>query len=243
MVRTRSYGESDKIVTFLTRDFGKLAAIAKGAKRSRRRFVNALEPFTQLRLGFRQSPASDLAWIESADIVRAARNVTRDLDRYAYSTYVLEVIDCMVEGREAEPAVFDLVAAVLEAIDRGYPTPLSADVLRAFEAQLLRLSGFEPRLEACTGCGRPFLDATAPLRFEPKHGNLRCATCNDGGGIAVSAAAVQAVLLLREGPVCEPPTVPRENATEVRILLQTAIAYHVRRPLRSPELLREILGI
>ncbi|MGH7823105.1 MAG: DNA repair protein RecO, partial [Candidatus Binatia bacterium] len=107
MLRTRVYGESDKIVTFLTRDFGKLSAIAKGALRSRRRFVNSLEPFTHVRLGFRIRPQSDLAWVESAEIVRPVRNVTRDLDRYAWSTYVLEVLDCMVEGREAEPAVFE----------------------------------------------------------------------------------------------------------------------------------------
>ena len=58
VVRARVFGESDKIVTFLTRDLGKVTGIAKGAKRSKRRFVNVLEPFTHVSLRLRQRPAS-----------------------------------------------------------------------------------------------------------------------------------------------------------------------------------------
>ena len=52
VLRHRPYGESDKIVSFLTEDFGKLTGIAKGAMRSRQRFVNSLEPFSLVNLRF-----------------------------------------------------------------------------------------------------------------------------------------------------------------------------------------------
>jgi DNA repair protein RecO (recombination protein O) len=50
VIRVSNYGESDKIVTFFTRDFGKIKGIAKGARRSRKRFQNALDLFSHLRL-------------------------------------------------------------------------------------------------------------------------------------------------------------------------------------------------
>src|SRR5262249_13900999 len=116
VLRSRAYGESDKIVGFLSRDFGKFSGIAKGALRSKRRFVASLEPFTHVRLGFRIRGQSDLCFVESAEIVRAARKLAFDLDRYAYSTYTVELIDSMVEGREAEPAIFDLTETMLQRI-------------------------------------------------------------------------------------------------------------------------------
>src|SRR5512134_3304740 len=66
VLRWRPYGESDKIVTFLSEDFGKLTGIAKGAKRSRRRFPNSLEALARVRMHFRLRPNASLAFLESA---------------------------------------------------------------------------------------------------------------------------------------------------------------------------------
>ena len=241
MLRSRTQGESDKIVTLLTREFGKLSGIAKGALRSRRRFVASLEPFTHVRLGFRSRTASDLCFIESADIVRSARKLAFDLDRYAYSTYVVDLTDSMVEGREAEPAIFDLVEEVLALIDASASSPVP-EWLRAFETRLLNLTGLEPRLEACSGCRTSASSAAESLRFNPRTGNVLCHACGDGSGLSVSSDAITAILSLRRGPIQPRAALPTSTATEVRILLQTFIAHHVRRPLKSPALLREILG-
>ena len=202
--------------------------------------MNVLEPFTHLRLGFRFRPRSELAFVEWGEIIRPTRNVTRDLDRYAWSTYVLEVIDCMVEGREAEPPLFDLAEELLREIDESYPRPLAPDLLRYFEARLLELTGFEPRLDTCSRCARP-AGAAETLRFNPRTSTLQCDRCSDGSGMTVSPAAVEAILRLRRRHL--DPGLANALATEVRVVLQTAIAHHVRRPLRSPALLREILGL
>ncbi|MBI2963179.1 MAG: DNA repair protein RecO [Deltaproteobacteria bacterium] len=238
-MRTRAFGESDKIVTFLTREFGKLSGIAKGARKSRRRFVASLEPFTHVQLGFRSRPQADLCFIESADIVRSARKLAFDLDRYAYSTYVVELIDSMVEGREAEPAVFDLAEATLARIDGSADSP-SPLWLRQFEVELLALAGLEPRFDLCSRCRRPSAEPGKGFRFNPRTGCLCCDGCGDGSGIAVSEAAIVSMLLLQRG---RPTELPASAGGEVRALLQTFIAHHLRRPLRSPALLREILGM
>jgi len=239
VLRVRAYAESDKIVTFLTRDFGKLSGIAKGAAKSRRRFVASLEPFTHVQLGFRTRDQSDLCFVESADIVRAARRVTLDLDRYAYSTYVVELLDSMVEGREAESGVFDLAEEVLSLIDSS--SELAPQWLRHFEVRLLTLTGIEPHLEACGRCRRPLAALPDGSRFNPRDGTLLCAPCTAGEGMLISLDAVGAILALRSGPAAATAPLPTPLAGEVRVLLRTFIQHHIRRPLRSPGLLRQIL--
>jgi DNA repair protein RecO (recombination protein O) len=241
VLRARAYGESDKIVTFLTRDFGKLSGIAKGAAKSKKRFVAALEPFTHVQLGFRNRPQADLCFIESADIVRAARHAALDLDRYAYSTYVVELIDSMVIGREAEPHVFELVEEVLALIDsraNASPTP---EWLRHFEVRLLGLSGLEPQLESCGRCGLPASSFADAPRFNPRTGTLSCVPCSDGAGMRLSMSAANAILELRRRPATEVAALPSGLAAEIRVALQTFIQYHLHRPLKSPALLRQIL--
>jgi len=241
VLRGRAYGESDKIVTFLTRDFGKLTGIAKGAAKSKKRFVAALEPFTHVQLGFRSRPQNDLCFIESAEIVRAARRVALDLDRYAYSTYVVELIDSMVAGREAESQTFELVEEVLALVDSSANASPSPEWLRHFEVRLLGLAGLEPQLDNCGRCRRPSFELPDGSRFNPRNGSLVCSPCSDGAGMSISMSAARAILTLREGPAASVGPLPTPLAAEVRVLLQTFIQYHLHRPLKSPALLRQIL--
>ena len=239
MLRARSFGESDKIVSFLTRDFGKISGIAKGALRSKRRFVASLEPFTHVRLTFRTRRHHDLCFIESADIVRGARRLAFDLDRYAYSTYVVELVDSMIEGQEAEAAIFDLVERMLERVDSD-PDPPVAEWLRAFEVALLALTGLEPRIDRCARCQRPSTnEGDGNVTFNPRTGTILCHACGDGTGMAVSTGAIRHLAALKNGAA----TIPAASPGEVRVILQTFIAHHARRPLKSPALLREILGV
>jgi DNA repair protein RecO (recombination protein O) len=239
VLRTRSFGESDKIVSFLTRDFGKISGIAKGALKSKRRFVASLEPFTHVRLAFRTRRHQELCFIESADIVRAARRLAFDLDRYAYSTYVVELVDSMIEGQEAEAAIFELVERMLERVDSDLDPPV-AEWLRAFEVKLLTLTGFEPRIDRCARCQRPSANGgEGNVHFNPRTGTLLCHACADGTGMSVSSDAIRYLAALKN----DTPSAPTPSAGEVRVILQTFIAHHARRPLKSPALLREILGV
>src|SRR5713101_8239277 len=91
ILRTRAYGESDKIVTFLTADAGKLTGIAKGAKNSRRRFANCLDPFTRVRMHFRTRPAASLVFMESCDLLRPP-GLLAEPNKFAYGSYLIELV-------------------------------------------------------------------------------------------------------------------------------------------------------
>ena len=81
VLRSRAHGESDKIVTFLTRDWGKVTGIAKGAKRSRHRFVNVLEAFTQVQLRFRPGRAEHRHSIRDVcEVFKALHELAHDAE-------------------------------------------------------------------------------------------------------------------------------------------------------------------
>ena len=116
LLRSHPYGESDRVVTFITEDFGKVSGIAKGAKRSQRRFAGTLEPFVKVRLAFTSRPRSELAFVDRCELLQALRSFAGDLDRFASGSYVLELTDRMVFGRETGREVFTLVDAALAAL-------------------------------------------------------------------------------------------------------------------------------
>jgi DNA repair protein RecO (recombination protein O) len=113
VLRTRDYAEADRIVTLLTRDFGKLSGIAKGAKASRRRFERKLEPFTQAMLYFRRRPQGQLVFITRAERLDHAPGEFDELGRIALGSYMLELSDALTtEEAEALDAYDTLVAAM-----------------------------------------------------------------------------------------------------------------------------------
>src|SRR5262249_39097517 len=146
VLRTRPYGESDRIATFITEHHGKVTGIAKGAKNSRRRFAGTLEPFVHVRAVFRQRSTTDLVFLMRCELLGTFRTFTRDLDRFAAGSYVLELTDRMVFGRESGHEVYHLVEDALRLLDGQ---ALCDPVLRAFELHLLAASGYAPALDRC----------------------------------------------------------------------------------------------
>ena len=142
-LRTYPYGESDKIVVFLTRAFGKVRGIAYGAKKQKSRFGSSLEPLTQVRLTFYRKENRELAVIQNCEIIRsvAVHNLTWEVNLHlSYFTELL--VEFGKEGEESE-RLFRLTRAVLESI-RGVSIER---VARYFELWLLRLEGVLPRLQ------------------------------------------------------------------------------------------------
>ena len=240
VVRARVFGESDKIVTFLTRDLGKVTGIAKGAKRSKRRFVNVLEPFTHVSLRLRQRPASDLAFISACELLDAPRSFTLDLQKFDYASYILELTDRMIRGREAGPETYELVRDALGLLERSAPEP---GLLRGFELHLLGLTGYEPSLDRCRRCGTA-LAAVDAVYAQPARGGLLCGRCRgDGRTYVISRATLERLTLLQRASfaaadardfVLQPGV-----AAEARALLRSFFAAAVTFPLASEQLLDE----
>lgn len=238
VLRSWAYGESDKIVSFLTRDFGKVRGIAKGAKRSRKRFLNVLEPFTLVLLRFHERPHSPLAFVHACDWVYVFRAIAKDLAKIAHASYIVEITDELTRDGDDSLSLFEHLRYGLRFLEENAASP---EFLTAFELTLLRLAGFQPTLERCQRCGRGSRgdDSQWNVRwgFSPADGGVLCHDCRDyrREAVPLSAEALGVLTHIQrhgwtEG---EAPRSLQPALREARALMPLFIQYQISKKLKS----------
>jgi len=198
VLRTVDHGESDRVVTLLARGRGKLAAFARGARASTKRFGGGLEPFTLVSAELTGRGGEDqLLRLESVSPERAFHRLRGDLARIACAAYAVELARELTRDHQAHDDLLDLLVAYLTALDDA---PAAPAMLRAFELQALAAAGFQPRLDACARCGAPL--PADQVTFAPADGGVLCAACAREaapGRLVLSAAGLATLRRLQEG--------------------------------------------
>jgi DNA repair protein RecO (recombination protein O) len=175
VLRKTDYRDADRVVTFLTRDSGKLAGLVKGAKRIRSRFGASLEVLTYGRLIFFERQTKNLVSVNEFDPIKPFQEIREDILRSCSAQYLAEVILQFIPEREAAREVFGLLLQALKKI----AISKNADaILRIFEIRFLTLIGFAPRLDACVLCGQRKTRAG----FSVREGGIVCTGCRQGQG-------------------------------------------------------------
>jgi DNA repair protein RecO (recombination protein O) len=171
VLRSIRYGEADRIVHLYTPRHGRLAAIAKGARRSRSRFGARLEPFFHLRAVLHDG-RGELYTVTSVDTVAvhpALREHAATLDAAARAC---DAVGRLFETPEPHPEVFRLLANELALLNRAVGHARPANGL-AFRLKLLLAAGILPQLASCVACGEP-----EHLRaFSASAGGVVCGSC------------------------------------------------------------------
>lgn len=142
VLRCVDYGEADRIVSLFTLELGKVQGIARGAKRSRKRFGGALDPFAHLKLQLQQGHG--LATLASADIIGIFPHIRSDLVKIGCAAYACELVERLTPDEEANPRLFRLLYCYLERLDLAPPSPSDR---RFFAVNLLKILGYQPELE------------------------------------------------------------------------------------------------
>jgi DNA repair protein RecO (recombination protein O) len=190
VLRSQPLGESDRIVTFLTRSAGKVRGVAKGARRSRRRFGSNLELLSRVRLSYFEREGVDLARIEGAELLESFYRLQEDPERGAVLACVAEVADAFAREQQEDEAFFRLVHAVLRAVRDGLDLEWAA---RYFEIWTLKLHGVLPSFRTCSGCGRDLPARGA--RYDRRDAGVLCGECGEtpgSGDLALPGQALRA---------------------------------------------------
>jgi DNA repair protein RecO (recombination protein O) len=172
VLRAYPLGEADKIVTFLTREEGKLRGVAKSARKSRRRFGSSLEPWSRVSLTFFEKEASELGRVDACDLLESAYRLQEDLDTACLLAYMAEVADLFSRDRQAEPHYYRLLGSLLGALREGLPREVA---LRYFEVWTLKLHGLLPDLSRCASCDEPM--PREGLILDVASGCVHCPRC------------------------------------------------------------------
>jgi DNA repair protein RecO (recombination protein O) len=222
VLRTHKLGESDLIVSILTRQHGKVRAVAKGVRKTKSRFGARLEPPTHLQLLFYEGRELDI--VTQAETVDHFRAIRDDLDRLTRAVSMLEAADQLgLEGEPNDP-LFQMLLGALRAL-ANHSGPL---VVPGFYLKVLALEGFRPMVDACVECG----DDDELVSFDLESGGVRCRAHRRGQ--AVSPEAMGLLNDILGGRLASALNVEQSSATaEIDHIAVRAMEHHLERRLRS----------
>lgn len=237
VLRTYRLGEADKILSLLTRQWGRLRAVAAGAQRPKSRYGGTLEGLSYVRLWLFERENRDLLRMNSAELLESFFDMQKDYRLQVAAQYVAEVAERFLPEREQNERAFRLVLAVLRGIKH------SGEVNRPllyFNYWLLRLGGFLPDLRSCASCRREL--GEEPAFYGEGSEGLLCSDCRPAqAGVGISSGARAVALTQCQGPLDrwlvgekEPPGV-----REARRFLEEVIESHLERKLVTRPLLDE----
>lgn len=185
LLRSVDYGESDRIVTFLTEAYGLLSLMARGARRSRRRFAGALEPFSILEVELAHG-RGQIGRLSSARMTQGFVRLLGSLARMQMAGRALEPLRGLLPEAHPEPEVFVATAALLASLD-ACDEALLEQWRWGYLAHVLSLLGVAPNLSACGSCGR-VPGPSQPVQLDAVRGQIVCRACG-GAPLRVSARA------------------------------------------------------
>lgn len=237
LLRSVDYGESDRVVTLFGRTTGSVGAIARGARKSQKRFAGGLGLCSVGDVELRERGSSELLTLERFDLKASYPSLSTDVERMGHAAYAAELVSKLCAPRQPEPRVYDFLLAFLERLEAEGP---SETRLRVFELGLLDLLGFAPALGACAVCGRVDLSTgeAIDVRWIPDQGGVVCRGCASRGRpmrpvVRLALQSLARASLDVAGAVVLAPDVARG----CRDSLHELVAGHLSAPLRSLEFL------
>lgn len=175
LVKRVEYGESDLVLTLFTERLGRVSALARGARKSTRRFAGALEPMHTLEVRLEERPERELFGLREARIETPRIALTSELARMEAAGKALGWLRRAAPVRTPEPELWNGIERLLDRLSE--PSPVDPGrVLGAAGLQLLATLGWGLDLERCVSCGKACPDAQAGL-VDAKRGGLVCRSC------------------------------------------------------------------
>lgn len=171
-LKSRKWGEADRIVTFFTSRYGKIRGVARGARKLKSRFGSGLDPFTHSHLHLFEKPNDTLFQIRQVDVVEPFLLLREDLAVMAAAARMVNTVAAVTADGDADPPVYETLLMGLRTLSCGGDAAMTALV---FQVRIMGHTGFRPQMDHCAGCGNILKGQGS--HFSPKSGGLLCALC------------------------------------------------------------------
>ena len=173
-MRIKEFGESDLLVTFFTPDKGQLKGVAKGARRSSRRFVNCLDLFSLVNLeyGLKKEGVA-LHFIHSGKLINAFEGLRTDFSALSVASYMVELTETLFPLNVADRKMFQLLNESFNVLNRKEAINCIPVV---FEVKAMALGGYGINFQRCCICGRSYAGEGTAV-FNRKRGGISCLKC------------------------------------------------------------------
>lgn len=203
VLRLQDYRETDRLVWLLTTEHGRVSAVARAARKSRRRFGGHLDLFHRVHARIARSPRSSLHNLLDCRTTATYPNLRVDALRYGAASLMAELVIELTREEASDPLLFARVSSVFELLD-DTSRPVTWPALSAAAVTLLHAAGFVMDLGTCGDCGAELARKVGPAWFDPADG-LRCDACARGASRArrLTAGDVGILAAWQRGPLAD----------------------------------------
>ncbi len=167
VLRSIKLGESDRLITLISPDKGRVSAVAKGARKTKSRISAAVDLFVYG--DYVLFKGKNLYTVTQCDSIESYPALKCDFTAYAYATYFSELVQKVIVEEEESYHVFSLISEALALLKEGVDFFILS---RAFELKLLSVVGYCPGFEECVNCG-----GVKRRFFSSRMGGLICESC------------------------------------------------------------------
>ncbi|MHC4264922.1 MAG: DNA repair protein RecO [Planctomycetota bacterium] len=182
-IRVSDYSETSQIATFLTREHGKISAIAKGAKRAKSAFDGPVEVFSHGQVVYSEPVRENLATLTEFEQKKGFSGLARQLFRYHCALFAAELVNSMTTDKDPHPQLFqgfmDFLCHMEESADNKGSRNELLIILILFQLRLLSAVGLQPVLTACVNCKNSYSDWKEAY-FSNEGKGLVCRDCEGG---------------------------------------------------------------
>ena len=168
VIRTTDYGETNKIITIFTREWGKIGVMARGAKKPNSRLSSVTQLFTHGY--FLVQRGSGLGSLQQGEIATSLRSIGEDIFLTAYASYIIELTDKCTDEKKPNPFHFELLLQTLNYMNEGYEPDI---LMNIYEMKMLNVMGLYPVLNQCSVCG----STDGHFSFSIREGGFICHRC------------------------------------------------------------------
>lgn len=237
VLRRQDFGEADRLLTLFTPGLGKIRVIAKGARKPRSRKAGHIESFMRTKMLFARGRNLDL--VTQAELVEPYRPLREDLVRVTYASHAVELLDRFTAENDAHPELYHLLAEALGWLAETRDLLLTT---RYYELRLLSLTGFQPQLFQCVGCGR--VVEPQDQYFSTELGGVLCPDClpADPRRQPISLGALKTLRYLQTRPYSAVGAlrVRRSLHDELETVMHNYLQHQLERRLQSADFLKRL---
>lgn len=229
ITRVKEFGESDLMVAFFTPDAGRLRGVAKGALRSRKRFVNCLDVFSLVSLEYSPSRTGDLYFLHSGKLIDAFPGLRNKFSTLSKAAYIVELTEILFPWELPDQGIYEILIQSLHNLDKD---EIRDVIPQAFEFIAMSHGGFKINLERCCTCGRTYTGEGAAV-FKPEKGAIACMKCEQVTAVSprLSPETVRFIKMIYSEPhsFFNQPAVDSKVLSEIRPVLKLHRGYHLGR--------------
>jgi len=238
VLRCVNYGDSDRIVSFLTENGYFISGYARSARRSRKRFGSSLEPFSRVSVTWEERANSTLVSLKQCDLLNLHMGLRKNLTVLSLAGYGCELLATLFPDLQENTPIYQLLLAFIEHLD-GLPDNLGESRL-LLELRLLHLSGHMPHLLHCSCCNYVFSEGD--VCFAATAGGSLCADCSQGREMKVAVLTLGSLARCLRGPLTRFSGVrlSEKSLQEGLAIISEALKPHLARPLKSLQFLEQL---